>query len=159
MKGLLPQAVCQPVCALSLTLPAERFETQTTSHYRSQCWLCRIFSDRRFRRSREEQLPPAALPAQAAGKDKKDDDRGEVILSNLPAKGTSAYKELLRIAGSKAKGQILSLTKSEVWKVPKSLIGRVKAHCEKKLKEAELKVEKIVLGADGPKGVERADDL
>lgn len=35
----------------------------------------------------------------------------------------------------------------------------LKAHCEKKLKEAELKVEKIVLGADGPKGVERADDL
>jgi hypothetical protein len=76
-------------------------------------------------------LVPAALPAQSAGKDKKDDDRGEVILSNLPAKGTSAYKELLRIAGSKAKGQILSLTKSEVWKVPKALIGRVKAHCEK----------------------------
>ena len=25
--------------------------------------------------------------AQAAGKDKKDDDRGEVILSNLPARG------------------------------------------------------------------------
>ena len=35
----------------------------------------------------------------------------------------------------------------------------LKAHCEKKLKEAELKVEKIVLGPDGPKGVERADDL
>ena len=35
----------------------------------------------------------------------------------------------------------------------------LKAHCEKKLKEAELKVEKIVLGPEGPKGVERADDL
>jgi exodeoxyribonuclease VII small subunit len=35
----------------------------------------------------------------------------------------------------------------------------LKAHCETKLKEAELKVEKIVLGPDGPKGVERADDL
>ena len=35
----------------------------------------------------------------------------------------------------------------------------LKAHCEKKLKEAELKVEKIVLGPDGPKGLERADDL
>ncbi len=35
----------------------------------------------------------------------------------------------------------------------------LKAHCEKKLKEAELKVEKIVLGPDGPAGVERADDL
>lgn len=35
----------------------------------------------------------------------------------------------------------------------------LKAHCEKKLKEAELKVEKIVLGPDGPKGLERADEL
>ena len=35
----------------------------------------------------------------------------------------------------------------------------LKAHCETKLKEAELKVEKIVLGPDGPKGLERADDL
>jgi exodeoxyribonuclease VII small subunit len=35
----------------------------------------------------------------------------------------------------------------------------LKAHCEKRLKEAELKVEKVVLGADGPKGLERADDL
>ena len=36
----------------------------------------------------------------------------------------------------------------------------LKAHCEKKLKEAELKVEKIVLGPDGgAKGLERADDL
>jgi hypothetical protein len=70
-------------------------------------------------------------PAQAAGKDKKDDGRGEVILSNLPPEGSSAYKELLRIAGQKAKGQILKLTQSEVWKVPRSLIGKVKAHCEK----------------------------
>lgn len=35
----------------------------------------------------------------------------------------------------------------------------LKAHCEKRLKEAELKVEKVVLGADGPKGLEKADDL
>ena len=35
----------------------------------------------------------------------------------------------------------------------------LKARCETKLKEAELKVEKIVLGPEGPKGVERADDL
>ena len=35
----------------------------------------------------------------------------------------------------------------------------LKAHCETKLKEAELKVEKIVLWPEGPKGVERADDL
>ena len=35
----------------------------------------------------------------------------------------------------------------------------LKAHCEARLREAELKVEKIVLGADGPKGLEPADDL
>jgi Metallo-peptidase family M12 len=70
-------------------------------------------------------------PAQAADKDKKDDGRGEVILSNLPPEGSPAYKELLRIAGQKAKGQILKLTQSEVWKVPRKLIGKVKAHCEK----------------------------
>ncbi len=35
----------------------------------------------------------------------------------------------------------------------------LKAHCETRLREAELKVEKIVLGADGPKGLEKADDL
>lgn len=76
-------------------------------------------------------LVPSGLAAQAAGKDKKNDDRGEVILSNLPAKGTPAYRELLRIAGSKAKGQILNFTQSEVWRVPRALIGKVKAHCEK----------------------------
>lgn len=35
----------------------------------------------------------------------------------------------------------------------------LKAHCEARLREAELKVEKIVLGADGPRGLEKADDL
>lgn len=35
----------------------------------------------------------------------------------------------------------------------------LKAHCEKRLKEAELKVEKIALGPDGPRGLEAADDL
>ena len=35
----------------------------------------------------------------------------------------------------------------------------LKAHCEARLREAELKVEKIVRGADGPKGLEKADDL
>ena len=34
----------------------------------------------------------------------------------------------------------------------------LKAHCEKKLREAELKVEKIVLGSEGPVGLEPADD-
>jgi exodeoxyribonuclease VII small subunit len=34
----------------------------------------------------------------------------------------------------------------------------LKAHCEQKLKAAELKVERIVLGPEGPKGVERVDE-
>ena len=37
--------------------------------------------------------------------------------------------------------------------------AKVKAAEEAKLREAQLKVEKIVLGPDGPKGLERADDL
>ncbi len=35
--------------------------------------------------------------------------------------------------------------------------ARLKAHCEAKLKEAQLRVEKIVLGPSGPVGVEPAD--
>ena len=33
----------------------------------------------------------------------------------------------------------------------------LKAHCEKKLEAARLKVEKIVLGSGGPQGVEPAE--
>lgn len=35
--------------------------------------------------------------------------------------------------------------------------AQLKAHCEAKLKEAQLRVEKIVMGAAGPAGVEPAD--
>ena len=35
--------------------------------------------------------------------------------------------------------------------------AQLKAHCEKKLKEAQAKVEKISLGADGKLAVEPAD--
>ena len=35
--------------------------------------------------------------------------------------------------------------------------ARLKAHCEAKLKEAQLRVEKIVLGPTGPTGVEAAE--
>ena len=35
--------------------------------------------------------------------------------------------------------------------------AKLKAHCEKKLKEAQAKVEKISLGADGKVAVEPAD--
>jgi exodeoxyribonuclease VII small subunit len=35
--------------------------------------------------------------------------------------------------------------------------ARLKAHCEGKLKEAQLRVEKIVLGPSGPTGLEPAE--
>lgn len=35
--------------------------------------------------------------------------------------------------------------------------ARLKAHCEAKLKEAQLRVEKIVIGQAGPAGVEPAE--
>ncbi|HZZ34512.1 MAG TPA: exodeoxyribonuclease VII small subunit [Caulobacteraceae bacterium] len=35
--------------------------------------------------------------------------------------------------------------------------AQLKAHCEAKLKEAQLRVEKIVVGPAGPAGVEPAD--
>ena len=35
--------------------------------------------------------------------------------------------------------------------------ARLKAHCEAKLKEAQLRVEKIVIGPAGPTGLEPAD--
>lgn len=34
----------------------------------------------------------------------------------------------------------------------------LKAHCEARLKEAELKVERVILGPDGPKGLEPAGE-
>ena len=33
----------------------------------------------------------------------------------------------------------------------------LKAHCDKKLKSAESRLEKIVLGAGGPEGIERME--
>jgi exodeoxyribonuclease VII small subunit len=35
----------------------------------------------------------------------------------------------------------------------------LKAFCDKRLKEAELKIEKVKVAADGAKGLEPADDL
>ena len=35
--------------------------------------------------------------------------------------------------------------------------AKLKAHCEAKLKEAQLRVEKIIVGPAGPTGVEPAD--
>src|SRR4030081_471134 len=56
--------------------------------------------------------------------------RSELILSNLPPKGSKAYKDLLGRAGKDANGQVLGLTQSEVWSMPTSRIDDVIRHGE-----------------------------
>ena len=68
--------------------------------------------------------------------------RSELILSNLPPKGSKAYKDLLGRAGKDANGQVLGLTQSEVWSMPTSRIDDVIRHGE------TLGVKMTKLGAD-----------
>ncbi len=44
------------------------------------------------------------------------DERVELIMSDLPPQGTPAYRSLIRYAGD-AQGQVLPVTKCEVWSV------------------------------------------
>jgi Metallo-peptidase family M12 len=67
---------------------------------------------------------PTAL-AQGAKYGAKNEERSELILSNLPPKGSKAYRDLLRLAGKEAKGQVLGFTQSEMWSMPKSRIEGV----------------------------------
>jgi hypothetical protein len=60
----------------------------------------------------------------AAGK-AGDEARGELVLSNLPPRGSRAYTALLALAGKTANGQVLGFTKSEVWSMPEARIARV----------------------------------
>ena len=55
----------------------------------------------------------------------KSEDRAELILSELPPRGSKAYKDLLRLAGKEAKGQVLSLSQSEMWSMPELRIDSV----------------------------------
>src|SRR6185295_10107402 len=59
---------------------------------------------------------PSALAQQA---------RSELVLTNLPARNSKAYKELISLAGKTANGQILTLSQSEVWSMPSPLIEDV----------------------------------
>ena len=53
-------------------------------------------------------------------------DRVGLILSKLPPQGSAAY-EAVRMPAGKAKGQILPLTKSEVWSVPARKVDAIKS--------------------------------
>jgi hypothetical protein len=84
---------------------------------------------------------PAAL-AQAAKKQGSGNERGELVLSNLPPRGSKAYNALLALAGKTANGQILGFTQSEVWSMPQSRIDTVVRRGE------ALGVKTTRLGAD-----------
>lgn len=70
-------------------------------------------------------LTLAAFAGLQASADTRQDEAG-VILSNLPAKGTSQYKELSDLAGATA-GQDLDMTHAEMWSVPRERLDRLLA--------------------------------
>lgn len=72
---------------------------------------------------------PAPAPAQAPAK--KSDERIELIMEGLPPAGSAEYKALIKHAGD-AKGQVLTLTKCEVWSIRPSLLPKLKAEAAKK---------------------------
>jgi hypothetical protein len=51
--------------------------------------------------------------------------RSEIVLTNLPPRGSKAYNDLIGLAGKTANGQILPLSQSEVWSMPTPLIEGV----------------------------------
>jgi peptidyl-Asp metalloendopeptidase len=63
----------------------------------------------------------AAAPALA----QDDQERVPLIMSKLPRQGSALYNAIKRHAG-KAKGQVLTLTKTEMWAVPKRNVEAVK---------------------------------
>lgn len=65
----------------------------------------------------------------------------------------SALKELEDIVGRLEQGEVDLEDSIALYERGQAL----KAHCEKKLKAAEGRLEKIVHGAKGPEGVEPAD--
>ena len=65
----------------------------------------------------------------------------------------SALKELEQIVARLEQGEVDLEDSIQLYERGQAL----KAHCETKLKAAEGRLEKIVLGARGPEGVEPAD--
>ncbi|HEY2034702.1 MAG TPA: exodeoxyribonuclease VII small subunit [Rhizomicrobium sp.] len=65
----------------------------------------------------------------------------------------SALKELEDIVGRLEQGEVDLEDSIALYERGQAL----KAHCEKKLKAAEGRLEKVVHGAKGPEGVEPAD--
>ena len=69
----------------------------------------------------------------------QENERVDLIMGGLPAAGSAEYKALLKLAGPDAKGQILPLTKCEVWSIRRRhLAGLRKAATEKSVSVKEL---------------------
>jgi len=51
--------------------------------------------------------------------------RVPLIMTKLPPSGSALYKRIIGKAG-KARGQVLTLTKTEMWEVPKENVDAVK---------------------------------
>ena len=66
-----------------------------------------------------------AQTAQPKSDAKSSDDRVELIMEGLPPAGSAEYKALFRYAGD-AKGQVLPLTKSEMWAIRRSRLAALK---------------------------------
>ena len=63
----------------------------------------------------------ATGPAMAQG----EPERVPLIMTKLPPAGSPTYKRIIGKAG-KARGQVLTLTKTEMWEVPKENVEAVK---------------------------------
>src|SRR5215510_14628474 len=52
-------------------------------------------------------------------------ERIPLIMTKLPPQNSATYKSIIKHAG-KARGQVLTLTKTEIWEVPKENVEAVK---------------------------------
>ena len=77
-------------------------------------------------RRRAVSLLSFVVLAIAAHSARAEPDHVGLILSKLPAQGSAAYKAI-RMPAGKAEGQILPLTKAEVWSVPSQKVEAVKS--------------------------------
>jgi hypothetical protein len=65
------------------------------------------------------------IMAGARARSQTDGERVRLIMSNLPPPGSPTYQAIKKRAG-KATGQVLPLTKSEMWSVPKESVEAVR---------------------------------
>ena len=70
-------------------------------------------------------LALAVIPGETAQAQANSNGRSELILTNLPPRGSKAYKHLLGLAGKEANGQMLTYTQSEMWSMPTPRIESV----------------------------------